>query len=53
MNSHKMFEENSKGFKNLLICAKHTIFATGLSREQITRTLKTKILKNFLNVFFD
>ena len=53
MNSHKMFEENSKGFKNLLICAKHTIFATGLSREQITRTLKTKILKNILSIFHD
>ena len=48
-----MFEGNSKGFKNWPICAKHASFAIGLSREQVARTLKTKILKNFLSVFRD
>ena len=48
-----MFEGNSKGFKNWTICAKHAIFAIGLSHEQAARTLKTKILKNFLSVFHD
>ena len=35
MNSHKMFEGNSKGFKNWPIWAKHVIFVIGLSREQV------------------
>ena len=53
MNSHKMFEGNSKGFKNWHIYAKHAIFTTGLSHKQVARTLKTKILKNFLSIFRD
>ena len=53
MNSHKMFEGNSKGFKNWHIYAKHAIFTTGLSHKPVARTLKTKILKNFLSFFRD
>ena len=47
------FEEKPKCFKNWPICAKHAIFTTELSRKQVARTLKTKILKNFLSVFRD
>ena len=58
MNSHKMFEGNSKGVKNWPICAKHAIFAIELSREQVDRgkppnTLGTKIWKTFLSVSRD
>ena len=42
-----------KVLKNWLIYAKHAIFTTRLSHEQVARTLKTKILKNFLSDFRD
>ena len=48
-----MFEGKPKRFKNWPNYAKHAIFATGLSHKQVTRTLKTKILKNFLSFFRD
>ena len=37
MNSQKCSRENWKGFKNCLICAKHTFFTTESSRVQVAR----------------
>ena len=51
MNSWKCSRENPNILKNWPNSAKHAIFAPGLCREQVARTLKTKILKNFLSVF--
>ena len=57
MNSHKMFEGNSKGFKNWPICAKHAIFAIESSRMQVAKASRQNTQKNFekffLNVFRD
>ena len=45
------FEGKLKSFKNCPFCANHAIFPTESSREQVARTLKTKILKNLSKCF--
>ena len=47
------FEGKLKSFKNCPFCANHVIFPTKSSREQVARTLKTKILKNLSKCFRD
>ena len=57
MNSQKCSRENWKGLKTDQVCPKHAIFATGLSRVQVTRTSRQNTwkrnLKKFLIVFRD
>ena len=48
MNSHESSREKKKKFKNWPICAKHVIFATESSREQVAMAnLQNTQDKNF------
>ena len=56
MNSHRSLREKLKTFKNRPICAKHAIFATESSCEQVARasrqSTQDKNIEKFIYVFF-